>query len=128
MQPVKMIAVQRYIGEEGHVRVGQVLTVTPRRAEQLRASGLATDAEGGALKKSAPPVSGAGIPSASSPEARALPQQTPATLPTEDGERSQSMTPIVSPPGATSSTPVTGDGGTPTPTKRGRGRPPKVRA
>lgn len=126
MQPVKMIAVQRYIGEEGHVRVGQVLTVTPRRAEQLRNSGLATDAEGGALKKSAPPVSGAGTPSASSPGAQVSPPQTLATLPTEGGERSQSMTPTVWPPGATSSTPVTGDGGTPT--KRGRGRPPKVRA
>lgn len=125
---IRMVATRRYIGSEGHVRAGQVLLVPEYRAKQLRAQGLAIDEGDGALKKSTPPESGEGKPSAFLPEAQALPQPTLATQPTEDGERSQSTTHTVSPPGATSSTPVTAGGGTPTPTKRGRGRPPKVRA
>jgi len=124
MQPVKMIVTARYIGEEGSKRPGDIILVTERRAAQLEASSAAKR-EGLELKKPSLPDSGPAQPPASSQAAPALPPQIASTQPAEDGASSVSTTPIASPPASTSSTPVMVDGGTPT--KRGRGRPPKAR-
>lgn len=121
-RPIEMTATARYIGEEGHVKPGQRLFVTERRAGQLEQQGLARRAEPAKKSQSSEPGKGVALPS--SPAAQASAPTTSNDAGARDSESSGLTTPTDSAP-STPSTPATESGGTITPKKRGR--PPKVR-
>jgi hypothetical protein len=104
MQRIQVEITRRYIGEEGHMRPGNVQWVTPKRARELITNGVAKIVAPGPTETKAEPVEnnvkksssvrqggrstrsrsssarGKATPSSASPAAPALPQNNADTL------------------------------------------------